>query len=351
MTKFVAGSLLLLTALALFGARPSYFIKGQVLNEKGEPACNVRVCAFIEGFDPKQPNVPIPCALSDPAGQFAIGLNKPGKYTLYYSNADGHESPYLPFFRSPSAPAPEVSLDEAGDTASVNISLLPKNGVLVGKGVDAQTGQPVDNLEFVLCHADAPDVCWQKNARSAGGAFNIPAAHVPFTVRIRAEGYEEWLGPEGGEKVAAFTVAPDTRRVLDVRLKRSAGSAERALSESEKHEGLNLPAPAQMAPAAGAVFDYYPRRTRLEWLPVEGAVSYSVEVDFCSGRRRSAQGCADPQPLSNSMKFNPQTSGIEGTAYEFDFIGAQPGRWRVWAVDSQGREGFKSPWRLFVYLR
>ena len=32
------------------------------------------------------------------------------------------------------------------------------------------------------------------------------------------------------------------------------------------------------------------------------------------------------------------------------FVGAQPGRWRVWAVDKEGREGFKSPWRLFVYL-
>ena len=98
-------------------------------------------------------------------------------------------------------------------------------------------------------------------------------------------------------------------------------------------------------------FDYYPRHTRLEWAPVEGAASYSVGVDFCNGRRGDAQGCTDPQPLSGLMKLNPKTSGIEGTAYEFDFIGAQPGLWHVWAVDAQGREGFKSPRRLFTYLR
>jgi len=39
------------------------------------------------------------------------------------------------------------------------------------------------------------------------------------------------------------------------------------------------------------------------------------------------------------------------TSYEFRFIGAQPGRWRVWGVDKEDREGFKSAWRNFVYLR
>jgi len=43
-------------------------------------------------------------------------------------------------------------------------------------------------------------------------------------------------------------------------------------------------------------------------------------------------------------------SGIVGTTYEFMFIGAQPGRWRV-AMDREGREGFKSPWRVFIHER
>jgi hypothetical protein len=343
---------LILAALAVFGARQGYVIKGQVQDERGEAARGVRVCAFVEGFDQKKPNVRIPCALSDVRGQFAIDVSVPGKYTLfYYNDANGYLSQYLPFFRHPSHPAPEVVLDGAVTAASVTISMLPKNGVLVGQGVDAETGIPVDNLEFILCHADAPEVCWQKSARSAEGKFKIWAAHVPFTVRVKAEGYDDWFGPDGGEKQAAVNVAPDTRRELNVRLKRSAASAGRALDESEKREGVNLPAPVQTEPAEGAIFDYYPRRTRLEWAPVEGAVSYLVEVDYCSGRRREAQSCIDPQPLVNLLKFNPPTSGIKGTSYEFAFVGAQPGRWRVWAVDAAGREGFKSPWRMFVYLR
>jgi hypothetical protein len=37
--------------------------------------------------------------------------------------------------------------------------------------------------------------------------------------------------------------------------------------------------------------------------------------------------------------------------YTFDFVGAQPGRWRVWALDKNGKPGQKSPWWTFHYTR
>lgn len=42
---------------------------------------------------------------------------------------------------------------------------------------------------------------------------------------------------------------------------------------------------------------------------------------------------------------------VASPGYKFDFVGAQPGRWRVWAVDNEGREGEKSPWRTFTYTK
>ena len=36
-------------------------------------------------------------------------------------------------------------------------------------------------------------------------------------------------------------------------------------------------------------------------------------------------------------------------SYTFDFVGAQPGRWRVWAVDVNGQKGPKSDWWGFSY--
>ena len=113
--------------------------------------------------------------------------------------------------------------------------------------------------------------------------------------------------------------------------------------------GVNLAAPVQLSPANDTVFDHYPRLTKLKWSPVEGAASDSIEVDYCDGRQRQKPVCVNPQPLR--MTNNPATSGIVSTTYEFFFVGAQRGRWRVCALDKVGREGFKSPWRSFVYLQ
>jgi len=339
----------LIAVLTLFLAQASYIISGQVNDNGGKAVCGVRICAFAADFDPNEPNVFIPCALSDERGQFTITVNKASKYKVFYLNgAPGFISPYRPFFRQPSALIPEVVLDDANVRASVTISMLPKNGSLAGKSVDNKTGLPVESMEFILCHAANPEICWQTNAKNSHGNFEVPTPHVPFTVRIKADGFDDWLGPNG-DKEMPISVAPETKAELAVFLKRSDASAGKAVSDSEKQIGLHLPAPVQMSPANDVVYDHYPRRTKLEWSPVEGAVSYKVEVDYCAGDVKKRSGCVNPQPLQ--MKNNPPTFGIVNTSYEFDFVGANPGRWRVWAVDKEGREGFRSPWRRFVYLK
>lgn len=185
----------------------------------------------------------------------------------------------------------------------------------------------------------------QAGFKNSGGSFRTAAPYVPFKVRVKAEGYEDWLGPEWNDG-APMTVEPETQAEFTVSLKRSDASAGRPPGESEKQPGVNLPASSQTAPADGAAFEHFPRVTRIEWSPVEGAVAYAVEIDYCNGGDGSA--CVNPQPLGRPG--DPATDGVVGTSYEFHYIGAQGGRWRVWAVDGEGREGFKSPWRRFVYL-
>ena len=95
-----------------------------------------------------------------------------------------------------------------------------------------------------------------------------------------------------------------------------------------------LPVPRQISPPDGAIFSNYPRWTHLEWAPVDRAVYYVVEVEFqYDGVWSTVYG------LPN----------IYATGYTFNFVGAQPGRWRVWAVDAASQEGAKSPWRQFTY--
>src|SRR6185295_2543839 len=127
---------------------------------------------------------------------------------------------------------------------------------------------------------------------------SVPAPHVPFTFRIKAAGFDDWIGPNGEPKETPITVAPETKSELSVYLKRTEASAANSISETEKVAGVNLDAPNQLSPGSRTVFDHYPRRTILKWSPVEGAASYSVEVDYCEGGRRNRSVCVNPQPLA-----------------------------------------------------
>lgn len=101
--------------------------------------------------------------------------------------------------------------------------------------------------------------------------------------------------------------------------------------------GQPLPSPMLLSPADGSVFGHYPRTTTLTWGPVEGAASYLLEIEYCD-----PSGCA-----TWSEPYGPYS--VAGTDYTFDFVGAQPGRWRVRAINSAGTTGRVSAWSNFRY--
>ncbi len=96
--------------------------------------------------------------------------------------------------------------------------------------------------------------------------------------------------------------------------------------------------PNPLSPADGTVFDHFPRETTLSWSSVSGASSYGLEVQFCS-----------PGGFTDCTELITETTG--STSHTFNFVGAQPGRWRVWAIGPGGTEGPKSDWRTFRYTR
>jgi hypothetical protein len=104
-----------------------------------------------------------------------------------------------------------------------------------------------------------------------------------------------------------------------------------------------LPAPGLVSPEDGKVFNTYPRNTALAWAPVSGAVKYVLEI----------KACMDNNPSDCfTLKMNgSDTRMTTGTDYSFSFVGAQPGKWRVWAVDSNGQDGTPSDWWTFKYTK
>jgi TonB family protein len=102
-----------------------------------------------------------------------------------------------------------------------------------------------------------------------------------------------------------------------------------------------LEAPIQLSPPDGSKFYTFPRRLVMEWSPVPGAARYHVMVDYF-----------EPGGGWNSDRtggFVHPVLELNTPSYTIDFVGDQPGRWRVWAVDAAGRLGEKSPWRTFTW--
>ncbi|MGV9456598.1 hypothetical protein [Streptomyces sp. NPDC003635] len=94
----------------------------------------------------------------------------------------------------------------------------------------------------------------------------------------------------------------------------------------------SMQAPVQVSPADGTVFDTSPRTTTLTWEPVSGASRYTVEVEFYD---------TDWRPW-----IRDETAS---TTYQFDFVGAQAGRWRVTGIAEDGSAGPSSSWWQFTY--
>lgn len=89
-----------------------------------------------------------------------------------------------------------------------------------------------------------------------------------------------------------------------------------------------------ISPHNGAVFCNFPRCTCLRWTTVLCAASYRVEVEYDS--------CGTWLPLINQVC-------VQTTMHDFQFVGAQRGRWRVTALNSQGQTIAQSEWWIFTY--
>lgn len=169
-------------------------------------------------------------------------------------------------------------------------------------------------------HADEPGQLVVPHAAADPSAFRIVWSknEVRFVGGIRLIYLEELQDPV---RYAVFGVYNDGEGTFIV-----------------THAGLR--SPSQQAPAHGSVFNQYPRSTTLRWVGVPDAAKYRVEIDFVGQGEKCPMG-----------KPNYSMREVTSTSHTFDFVGAQPGCWRVWAVYSDGMEGLKSDWWGFRYTR
>ncbi len=317
----------------------SLVIKGQVLDDQGRPVSGAVVTAAPDaGLRGR-----LPSASSNARGEFTIPVYRTGGFLVAASKlADAYPSSSIPFYYPTEASSARVFVGEDRAAPFATIRLGSKAGKITGSIVDAKTGQPVKDAQITLCRAEVPKYCYRPFTKYPGGQFNIFVPPVPFTIQISASGYQDWYGTEGGDhQPVSLQVASGTTKMVSASLDRLPAHSEGVVNPS------SLRAPQTLLPADGAEFVHYPRTTRLEWSAVPGAASYTVELEVCQPAGANEKECEQTGLLQ--IRGNPPLSGIEGTSYEFLFVGTQPGRWRVWAVDAKGRLGAKSAWSIFVY--
>ncbi len=331
--------LLLSSAWAQTAKQNPLLITGQVLDEQDRPVSGATVSAHIIGGLKGR----LPMSTSDLHGKFTLAVNQTGSYRVTAAKpVAGYPSPFNPFYNPTEDLLTPVLVKEDLVVPFATVRLMPKTGKLVIRIVDSETKQAVNDVQVTLCRAESPKYCHRLADQNPDKQFDTLVPLAPFTLQISAPGYKDWYGLEGtGEQPLRLQVASGTTKLLSVFLERSQTAGE----------GLNeqrLAAPQPLFPVDGAEFSHYPRTTKLEWSAVPGATSYTVELEVCLPGGADGKACESPRLLQ--MRENPPLSGIQTTSYEFLFIGSQPGRWRVWAVDAQGRAGKKSAWSNFFYV-
>jgi hypothetical protein len=328
----VAVMLLSSAAMAQPAGQKSFVINGQVLDGEGRPVAGAEVLAAPDALRGRMPK-----SASDQLGKFTIEVFQTGRFMLTAEKfAEGYPSSYNPFYHVSPESRPQVLVAEGGEAHFTTIRFAPRAGKIAGRIVDGETGRPVETVQVKLCRTEAPNYCYRSSAKYPGGLFqSLVPASAPFVIQMSAPGYQDW------SETAAVTVASGATKEISVSMVKLASGADKS-SNLER-----LSAPELLFPADGTEFYHFPRTTRLEWSAVPGAVSYTLELEVCAWDNAGGKDCKTPHPFQHPR--NPPTSEIRGFNYEFMFVGAQPGRWRVWAVDAEGRAGAKSAWATFVY--
>lgn len=334
-----------------------YTLSGDLTDETGQPLSGAIVCAIPDGDGVVRVRDKV-CAGTDARGKFVIHLTQAGKYQVVSEkSAAGYMPAYVPFYRNPRIPIPEIVVGDANPAQSVSITSGPKSGIITGKVIDEDADTPIQNFEVQVWQVKDTKARYHETIKGTNspGRFKLFAPSEGFRLRIVSEGYEDWtmgggvLNSKTGTRKGpgAMLVPSGSTTDFAVYMKRknsNPGDATRPRDEKR------LPAPAQISPADNAVLDSYPRMMNLEWAAVEGAASYGFEVEACTHppparfRLPDDGECISPSP-------HLERFGLKATTIEFMFRGAQPGRWRVWAIDKDRRPGVKSPWRRFIHLK
>lgn len=199
-------------------------IEGRVVDEAGRAIGGALVNAVpllqsTAGDVPGAPSV----VHADEFGRFSFDGLRAGTYLLYAAKEDeGYLSSLFPFFSTQGgAGMPRVSVIERQLTPNVIVQLGARAARLVGRVLDAETGQPLEKAEITLSREDNPNNFVLTGPNKSGGIFQLQVPTVPFRIKVSAQGYQDWYYGSDGTRghAASLQLLPNTTRELIVNLR------------------------------------------------------------------------------------------------------------------------------------
>jgi serine/threonine protein kinase len=138
---------------------------------------------------------------------------------------------------------------------------------------------------------------------------------------------------------ATATAAANTNATATAAANNSAHATATAAAATASAT-VTLTAPTQTQPANNTTFPTGTTSASLQWSPVQGAASYTVQVSRAANNGTCGFGAT-----------LVRQEGITGNSYTFAFDNNPPYCWRVWAVGNNSQQGPRSGWSEFSYMQ
>jgi hypothetical protein len=216
--KWLLAIALLLSGTFSAQGQESGSIRGIVVNEEGSPVRGATVYpSSTTDHRPMGGRLP-PSARTDETGHFVIqGLQFDEYEVTAYNEDQDYPDLYGTWLLFYKRPAKRVKLTSQEPTATVEIRLGPKTGVLVGTITDAITGAPL-NACAGFKQISAADFNYAYPVKT-NYRLLIPA-DADLTIKVWLDGYKPWYYPGTDQKFAgtSMRLRSGEEKMLDIQL-------------------------------------------------------------------------------------------------------------------------------------